>query len=440
LLAKTWKRIDDKTLEFKLRDDVKFHDGSEFDADDVIYTINYAIDPKNNFRFKFPRYGWIDHAEKIDKYTVRIVGKRKYAPDLERSAINLPIYPSDYHGSLKDKNDFGKAPIGTGPYKVVSVDSSKGVVMVKNEDYHHGGPWKPAGSIGRVVITPVPDRETQIARMLTGEQDLMYDVEKDQAEQFAGSGNLVLSVSPTVSFSYLYFDTMDKSGIHVFKDERVREAVARAINRDALRKALLPKAAVNEPLPEGMCHSWLLGCDFTTKPVSYDPEKAKKLLAEAGYPNGFDLELTAWGRGKDLSEAVAGELRKVGIKAKVDYLNFGTYNKKRNEGKVQTFVSYWDNGGAQADVNTTTGFFYLKSPRNYIGDPSLTKLTLQGASVFDVEDRKAIYRKLFDKVNKEVYQFPLIAFPAVMVHSPDLVVGGGHKSPEGFLINRLSWK
>ena len=441
-LAKSWTRVNDTTLEFKLRDDIKFQDGSAFDADDVVYTVNYAIDPKNNFRFKFPRYGWIDHVEKVDQYTVRIVGKQKFAADIERDAENLPIYPSDYHAAMvaKSKDAFGKAPIGTGPYRVLSVDSTKGVVMERFDGFVAAGKSNPAAKIKRVEIAPIPDRQTQAARMLTGEQDLMYDVEKDQADEMAEQPNMTLTVFPSVNFSYMYFDSADKSGIHVFKDKRVREALAHAVNREAMNKALQPKAAANEPLPMGMCNRWHIACDFTAKPMDYDPAKAKALLAEAGLKDGFDLQITSWGRTKDIAEAVAGELRKIGVRAKVNYLTFGAYNKIRDEGKVQMFVSYWDNGGAQADVHTTAAFFYAPGTRNYTGDKSLTGLMAKGVSVFGEDERKAIYRQLFNKVNEEVYLFPLIALPSVMIHSKDLVIEGDQKSPEGFKFNRLHWQ
>ena len=116
LLAKSWKRIDAKTWQFKLREDVTFHDGSEFDADDVVYTINWVADRKVRFRIK-SRFLWLAGADKIDKYTVRIRTRRPAAGGLMRLAKSTPIFPSDVHGALERKSAFGKKPVGTGPYR-----------------------------------------------------------------------------------------------------------------------------------------------------------------------------------------------------------------------------------------------------------------------------------------------------------------------------------
>ena len=440
LLAESWKRIDAKTLEFKLKRGIKFHDGSDFDADDVIYTVKYATDPKVKFRFRGTRYGWIKEAQKIDSHTVRIVGKGVYAPALTAMAISTPIFPSDHHSKLADKRQFGKAPVATGPFRVTSVNSARGVTMVKFDGYKHGGSVKPAAQVSVIKITPDPDAQTQVAKMMTAQQDMMYEVQKDQAEDLAKNPALKVTVTPTVQFSYIYPDAADRSGVGYFKDKRVRLAMFHAVDRKAMAKALLPKEVWNEPLPTSMCHKWLIGCDHDVKAPEYDPAKAKRLLAEAGLAGGFDVKLTVWGAAKAAAEAAAGYMRKVGIRASVDAVTFGVYNRKRSQSKVQTFVSFWDNGGAQPDVNTTAGFFFLPGARNYNHDKVLSGLVLEGRKIYDVPARTKIYRKIFNRAVTEAYFFPLLSIPAIVVHDKDLVLQGGHKSPKGFLFNRINWK
>lgn len=437
-LAKSWKRIDDTTLEFELRDDVKFHNGAKFDADDVMYMIQVVTDPKISFRFKGSRYGWIAGAEKLGPYKVRIKSKGKFAPALDRLGSNLLIHPHEYF--KKTMQEFGKAPIGTGPYKVTQVDGAKGVVMVRNDSYNMTAPWRPAGSIDRVEITPVPERQAQVAHLLAGEIDFLFNVQADQAEALAADPRFAITVTPTVSFSYMQFDTADRSGIGVFKDQRVRKALSMAVNRVAIQKALTVKQAHDIPVPGGMCDKWIRGCAYSVAPPAYDPEGAKKLLAEAGYANGFNLELTAWGAVKEIAEAVAGDLRKVGVRAKVDYVVYGVYSKKRREGKLQTLISYWDNGGGQPDIETTMGFFYLPGERDYMRDPVLHKLTAEERKVYDLKEREEVTKQAFNRVIEKNYLMPLTALPAVVVHDKDLVLKGGHKSPEGFLYNYMSWK
>jgi peptide/nickel transport system substrate-binding protein len=145
LLASSWRQIDDTTWEFKLRQDVKFHDGSKFDADDVVFYTKHVIDPKNNFRFKGSRFGWIKGVEKVDDYTVRITSKGPFAPALARMSGDMLGYPSDSFG--KDPQGFGKHPIGTGPYKAAEVDPGTGVRQGRAHPHHLGArPADPSGA------------------------------------------------------------------------------------------------------------------------------------------------------------------------------------------------------------------------------------------------------------------------------------------------------
>jgi peptide/nickel transport system substrate-binding protein len=440
-LAESWKRIDPLTTEFKLRRDVKFHDGSAFDADDVVYTFAFVLDPNVKFRFKGTRFGHLDKVTKVDQYTVRIITKQPYAGMLSRLSTSPPIFPSDYHGKLENKKAFGRNPVGTGPYKAIQVDASKGVILVKNQDYKHGNAGKPAAKIGRIDIREVPDTQTQVARMMTGQQDLMYQVPKDIAEFLGTNPDLEISVRSTVQFIYFIPDAVDRSKIGIFKDKRVREAFMMAIDRKAIARALLPKSEAEKPLQKAMCHEWHVGCAFSLSPPEYDLEKAKKLLAEANVPKGFKIALTTWGPSIQTAEAVAGQLRRAGIIASVDALSIGGFVKKRAQGSVQAFVSLWDNGGAAPDIDSTAGFFFLPGSRNYNGDKELTKLVMQGKFELDDARRDAVYKKLFDGATRERYAMPVVPIPAVIAHRKDVMVPvGGTKKPEGFMFNILSWK
>jgi peptide/nickel transport system substrate-binding protein len=276
--------------------------------------------------------------------------------------------------------------------------------------------------------------------MMVGELDIIFHVDYDQAQQLvAANRNYKIMSAPSTSFSYILFDTANRSGIGVFKDKRVREALLRAIDLPAMRKAFLPPEFASKPAMESMCYTGLYACAWSTKPVTYDPAKAKALLAEAGHANGFDLELLTWGQTRPVAEAVAGDFRKVGVRASVNGATINTFQKLRGDGKAQTLVTNWDNAGGAPDVDNTATFFYMPSTRNYIEDPELAKWTDEGQHVLDLEKRQDIYRKLFDKVNEERYAMPLVEQPALLVQSKDLVIDTNHTKPEGFLFNRVSW-
>jgi peptide/nickel transport system substrate-binding protein len=438
-LAKSWKRISPLTMEFKLRKDVKFHDGSDFDADDVVYMVKFVTSPTTKVRFKGTRFGWIAGIEKIDSHTIRITSKGPYAPILSRLSTGIPIYPSDFHGKLKTKSDFGRTPIGTGPYKVTKIDPNKGIFFERFEGYKMGDS-KPAGIVKNLIARPIPDKQSQIAELMSGGLDIMYNVPKDQGRNLAANPNIGISVTPTVSFVYVLFDSTDRSGIGHFKNKKVRQAVLHAIDRQSLVKALVPEQLQNAPLQRAICHDWHVGCVSSIPQPKHDLAKAKKLLSEAGLPDGFNVEITTWGPSRQIAEAVSGQLRKVGIKAKVDALKIGGFVRKRAKGKVQMFVSLWDNGGAAPDVDSTAGFFFMKGSRNYMGDSELVAAHAAGRISFDLKKREAVYQAAFDRVTREAYMMPLVPLPVMLAHVKSIVVHGGHKNPEGFELNRVSWK
>jgi len=440
LLAKSWKRIDDKSYEFTVRDGVKFHDGSDFSVDDVIYSFEVFMDPKYNFRFKDTRFGWIDKVEKIDPSTVRITSKEVFAPFLDRMAANIPIYPAKIYRALENKGDFGRNPVGTGPYRVVSFDPAKGDVVYERNDAYAMADVRPPGRVKRILLSSIPDQQTQVAKLFSGGLDLVYGIEPDMIPSLRANPNLALTVERTVSYTYIQFDTKNRTGIGVFKDKRVREALLKAIDRPALIKAFVPEEQWNDPPQIAMCHEWHIACSASVQPVSYDLEGAKKLLAEAGYPNGFDLAISTWGPSRRIAEAVAGQFRKIGVNAKVEASTIGVFVQKRADGKIQTQVSLWDNGVAQPDIESTMSFFFIPSSRDAIGDPILAKAVDDGRAELDPKKREEIYRGAFDRVTTERYMMPLVPLPAIVAHNKNVQLLPGHKSPEGVELNFIALK
>lgn len=440
-LAESWRMIDDKTIELKLRQGVKFHDGSEFDADDVVYTVNFVIDPKVRFRFKETRYGEISSIEKIDKFTVRMKLKTRHAPLLTRLIPGIPILPSDAHSKLADKSQFGRAPIGTGPYKAIQVDPTKGAVLVRNPDFKQVSPAQQAGKINRIEVIPVPDEQTRVAKLMVGELDLVYDVPLDVAENLKANPAVEVSVRPSISFVYIALDATGRSKFELFKDKRAREAVLRGIDRKAIVKALQPKEIAAMPLQAVMCHPWHIGCAFSTQPPDHDPDLAKKLLAQAGHPDGFALTIGTWGPARAVTEAVAGQLRRIGIRVSIDSLTVPSFVKKRAAGELQAYIVLWDNGGGTPDVASTSGFFFEPGSRNYNGDAELSRLHNAGQQEPDIAKREVIYRQLFDRANQERYLMPIAPLASILAHSKDLKIPtSGTKKPEGFIFNLLEWK
>ena len=427
-LAESWKRISPTTMEFKLKKGITWSDGTPFTMDDVEYTYKFAMDPKVKYRFKATRINWIKNFQRVDDQTFRINATKPMAVMLAKMTSFPAVYPKHIHGKLAKKNEFGLKAVGTGPFKVAAFEPGKSVILVKNSAYKHIAFGKPQAQLNRVQIFPRPDEQSQVASLLTGGQDLMYNMDKDQALELATHPDIRVNVQDSVSFSYMMFDVKGRSGFKHFGNPKVRRALMHAVNRADLRKLVHP--AIKRELGT-VCHPWV-------EPPKYDPALAKRLLAEAGLANGFTIPILTWGEARATAEAVAGQLRKIGIKASVKALSFGSFIKARRKGEP-LLVTLWDNSVGQPDIDNTASYFYLPSSRNYNKDKELQALATKGRGLIDPKERAEVYKQLFDLSTKRSYLMPLIPLPAIVAHHKDVKLLGGHKNPKGFEFNRVAW-
>jgi peptide/nickel transport system substrate-binding protein len=437
VLAESWRRVDPVTLEFKLKPGIKFHDGSAFDAGDVVYTVNWLADPNTKLRFR-DNFSWIARAEKVDPLTVRIVAKAPAAFDMMRLAVSVFIYPSDIHAALADKTEFGrKRPIGTGPYKAELVDSRQGVILVKNADYRHGGPWRPAASIGKVHALPIPDLQTQIAHLMTGGLDVVHEVPKDQAEALAANPALTATANQALVYFYMSMDAANRSGNAALANQKVRQALVQSIDRMTVARSVVSGGDEVKPL-DAVCLKVQLGCAVSVKPAPFDRVAAKKLLTEAGLPEGFDVEVNSIPGAQKVAEAIAGELRKIGVRAKVAHQTFDSYRKKQREGKLEILVAHYSSGGLP-DVSAIASFYFGSQDRDYWRDAAINDIASTGNAVLDDTKRREHYRKAFDRINEMAYIMPISTFPAVLIHTKEVRVDKGSLSPGGADLYRTHW-
>jgi peptide/nickel transport system substrate-binding protein len=436
--ASSWKQIDPLTMELKLTPGLTFSDGQPVTMDDIEYTFKFMMDPTAKYRFQDTRIGWFDKFEKIDATTFRLKSKEPMAVFLAKLTQFPAVIPKHIHSKLEKREFFGNKPVGSGPYKVTSIDDQTGIAMERYDGYKHGNVGKPAGQVKYLKIDPVFDSQTQTARMLRGEQDIMYSIDRDLAENFSNNPNFQIHVADSVSFNFLMLDAKARSGNKIFTDKRMRQAVMHAIDRNNLRGLLHPAVAKLPPLAT-VCSPLIKFCDSSSPLPEYDPAKAKKLMAEAGYGNGFTMPILTWGEGRDAAEAIAGMWQKVGIKATVETAPFGVFIKKRIEG-VPAIVTLWDNSVGQPDIDNTAEYYFLPNARNYNEDKDLLRMSLEARSQLDPNKRAAIYKALFNKSNEEAYLLPLNRIPAMVLAQKDVVLLGGHKHPYGFELNRVKFK
>jgi peptide/nickel transport system substrate-binding protein len=434
MLAKSWRRIDDRTLEFDLRDDVTFHDGSQFDADDVVVTLSWLIDPDSVFPTK-ALYRWIERVEKLGPYRVRIYGNEPRAGDLQNLSFPTRIFSAELFEPLADKADYGRhTPVGTGPYRVVAIDRNDGIMLERNRDYRLGAPFK-VPTIDRIHVKYVPDRFAQIAMLMTGELDLAKDLAPDQtALLLERAPYLRTTLSPGVIFAHIRFDAVDRSGNAALEDRRVREAVIRAINRPSLADYIVPGGEMQD----SMCLPVQLACAYTAKAPPYDPAAARALLTAAGYPDGFDLEIMTLADGNAIATAVASDLAAVGIRVSVQVVPEVTLQDRIQRGEVEANIrtgGFGNGAGAHVFWNNNFG----RPQNDYWHDDVLTDAYRRGTVTVDDAARAAIYARGFDHITEESYMAPLVTVPTVFVHSAAIEIQPNPLALDGAYLYDIAW-
>jgi len=418
LLATKWTWVDNTTMDVDLRKGVKFHDGSEFSADDVVYTINHVSD-KDNGVLTYKNVGWMAGAEKLDDYKVRIKLREPFPAALAYLANAVFIMPEGHYDNAPTradgKKDFGAVqPTGTGPYKFVEVKAGEYVLWEKNPDYFTGTK-KPQPSIGKIRFRTIKEQNTQIAELLTGGLDWIWDVPKEQAERLAGTGQVTVKNEKTMRVSYMAFDVDGSSGNDAFTKKKVRQAVAHAINRESITKELVGPASV---VIHSACHPAQFGCTQDVQKWDYDPEKAKKLLAEAGYPDGFSFDIYAY-RQREFTEAVIGDLAKVGIEANLNFMQYRALRDLVWKGQTPINHMTWGSNSIP-DVSAITSHFFSGGRDDPAKDPEVIAALKEGDSSTDPKARKAAYKKALSKISGELYWLPLFTYAKYYAWSKDL--------------------
>jgi peptide/nickel transport system substrate-binding protein len=414
LLATSWKWIDDQTLELELRRGVKFHNGATFDADDVVYTINYVSRPDNKVSNQ-QIVNWIASVEKLDQYKVRLRTREPFPAALEYLAsARMAIHPHEYYAKVGPQG-MNEKPIGSGPYRVSEHALGKYVRLVRNPDYFKDSP-RPAATIEKVEIRFIPDRQTQTAEVLSGGIDMIINVPPDQAEQMRNIPNLQVVHGDTMRIMFLQLDTSERTAAPQLRDIRVRKAILHAIDRNAMVKSIVGEGASTL---HSVCYPSQFGCTSEGVPrYNYDPAKAKQLLAEAGLPNGFDIEIYAY-RERQHVEAMIGYLRAVGIRATLRFVQYAAMRDAVRAGKVPLGFQSWGSTSIN-DVSASTSVFYKGNPDDVNHDAEVRGLLERGDTSVDPNVRKEAYAKALTLIQERAYALPLYSLPMYYVADKDL--------------------
>jgi len=412
-LASAWRQIDDRTIEFDLRQGVKFHNGEEFDADDVVYTLNFIAKPESKVITQ-SNVNWIDRAEKIDKYKVRLVTKKVFPAAIEYLSGPIAIHPNEYHSKVGPKGQNEK-PVGTGPYRVTQHNLGKSILLERNPD-HFKESNKGQPKIAKVEIRFIPDPQTQLAELMSGGADMLMNVPPDQAAQIKSVPNMQVVSGETMRIAFLNINAQESSPFPMLKDLRVRQALNHAIDRQKMVQTIVGEGA---RVIHTICFPSQFGCtDEGATRYEYDPAKARKLLAEAGYPNGFEIPILAY-RERHQTEAIIGYLQAVGIKANLSFLQYAAMREQIRANKAAITHQTWGSFSVN-DVSASTPNYFAFEQDDIARDPQVRDLLAKGGTSVDPEMRKAAYREALKIIADKAYAVPLYSLPVYYAATADL--------------------
>lgn len=393
-LAVSWSNPEPTVWILKLRKGVKFHNGSTFNADDVIFSFD-RIKNWNKSGFK-GKVSMLEKVEKIDDYTVKFITKKAF-PVFLRKLTYVNILDKE---TLQGKSDewIGLHPIGTGPYKFVFWRKGDQIKLKANKDYWMGKP-----KFDDVIFRVLSNNATRTAAILSGEVDIINRVPVVDVNRIKNNSKLNFFIKPGLRLIYLQMDQFREKSPYVksptgknpFLDANVRRALYYGINEDAIVKYIMKGFAK----PAGQFHpSVVVGYDPTIKRVKYDPKKAKELLAKAGYPNGFEVRLDApnnrYINDAQIAQAVASSLAKIGIKVKVNATPKSSFFPRTAKQDTSFFLIGWASSDGDGS-SMLDGVVHSKDDKKGYGrynngkfsDPRVDKLIEESDANMNPKDR-----------------------------------------------------
>ncbi|WML43017.1 ABC transporter substrate-binding protein [Neobacillus sp. PS3-40] len=421
---------DGLTYTFKLRQGVKFHDGTDFNADAVVFNFDRWM---NGDADKFPYYtmfgGYkkdeghvIKEVKAVDENTVQFVLKRPQAPFLKNLAMS-PFGIASPTAVKKYGDKFRENPVGTGPFKFVEWKQNDRITLVKNPDY-----WqKDLPKLNKIIFRVIPENTARLNALANGEIDLMDGLNNSDEASVTSNDKLQVIKRPSMNVGYLAFTNTRKP----FDNKLVRQALNMAIDKKSIIDSFYggKALAAKNPMPPS-----IEGYNDAVEAYPYDLEKAKALLKEAGFEKGFSMDLWAMPvarpympEAQKVAEVIQESFSKIGVKAKIQSVDWATYLDKAAKGEFDAFMLGWTGDNGDAD-----NFLYTLLDKDSIGsnnyayysNDKLHDILIKAQTESDQSKRNELYKEAQVIIHDDAPWVPL-------VHSTPLIAAA--KDVTGYL-------
>jgi len=412
-LADSWEQPSATEWIIKIKEGITFHDGNEMTSADVKASLDRSkIMPKVQ-----QVLSEIESIDVVDKYSVKITTKSAFAPFLYTLVhAGTSILPKAY---IESGDEFVN-PIGSGPYTFVEWVSGDQVVVAKNDNYFDA---KNVGQSSKIVFKVIPEGTSRTIALETGEVDVVAEVPTTDMNKVSDSSDLKLYEKPSTRTDFFEMNT-EKAP---FDNILVRQAMNYAIDKEAVLIVSIEGAGIQA---ESVLAPSFLG--YKAGPYSYDPEKAKALLAQAGYPDGFEMSITTSGDDrKRIAEVIQASLMEVGINASIEMLEWGTFIDTAIKGGHESLVLGWTSN-PDPDATLTPRFFSGNiDGMNFsrLNDPKIDQLLKDGREELDLAKREKIYNEFHQYAMEQGQFVPL--FVKNIVVGANSSLKGVELSPQG---------
>jgi peptide/nickel transport system substrate-binding protein len=411
-LALSAEPVDDLTWEIKLRQGVKFHNGEPLNAQMVKFNLDRVLDPSNKLQGR-AGITWLNDAKTggegegvivVDDYTVRIRTKEPY-PLVHERLTTWPMI-SKTHFEKVGPEGYATDPVGTGPFRFVSWTKGQRLELEANTDY-----WMGPAAVQKVIFRPIPEMATQIAELVAGGVAIIRAVPPDQIDYINNSGVAYVTSAPILRVVYLNLDAAGRvEPNNPLTNPKVRRAIAHAIDVKAIMQHVLQGRADYTATGVNPLH---FGFDPKIEGIPYDPEKAKQLLAEAGFAKGFSTVLNSYAGSvvnvRQVAEAVMGYLSAVGIQTESKYFeDVGTWIQTMRAGKLNGIgLASWGSGAVFDADALLWRLTKTDEDFSYISDPDIDRWLAEARATLDSKARQELYSKVQKRLVEQTYWVPM---------------------------------